>query len=768
MPLELPNNFVRRLQNGIIHVYTKPNLRLQDAQLFNRYHISFSNHHTMNLLNRFSFIFLTASTICYCGAVQPNPTKNPNHRLVSYLTETSTVDDINNHHLVQDRPVVLDDLAFVIEQPFNREEVWSAMQQFHADTQVGVAITTVYQDDPYAILTRQSQADWLKRALGISLFITLDEDKAYQQCVMQVTPAVELLLPSEDREQIQKELMEHYFFSDLTPDDACAQGLLVGIAAMKERILRDQIGDGGVDKQGVSQGGGNGKETQETVTPESATYSTQLYITYGKQKYQDKDVIFFPFDTKKKVNLKAVVENDTTQNKNFTWKGVTSSKNDKGTVDLSKSTGKSANKVELTYGGKTIELSVNVVGAYFERLPDGTSGQKNIYGYDEMDKVNPDDDHVSVETNGETFVELKTSTKNFKGIFLKPNNPLAAEAVFDGKKVKIIGKGQNKKQTLINAYTVNDSSTAIATIAVNVYKRVEINDSKIYNLYLTGSSSTQVPGGISASTVKTEANKYLKYPVVELININTGVQIPVAYDLNGNGKLDFFKNSRQHELNVVYQALQNNKLRFNDIVRFKDAFTRNWEIMQPVAKGDTFLLVKDPPRSPADKGFDLSKPYGEYALQLPNGTQSEAFQILSTSGDTVFITTSSNKANVKGFSKAHPKTNSLTTSHVVVSKSMTGGLSPYENANYPNKSRPALICGSLNTLSIGQRVAHELMHGQGLRDVNDNTNIMHFNTSLNIGDLPFRYKILTPVVTGTSGIDTTKPKQNQWELIKGR
>ena len=202
---------------------------------------------------------------------------------------------------------------------------------------------------------------------------------------------------------------------------------------------------------------------------------------------------------------------------------------------------------------------------------------------------------------------------------------------------------------------------------------------------------------------------------MELTNINTGVQVPVTYDLNGNGKLDYYKNSQQHELNIVYQALQAKGLVFNDIVRFKDAFTRNWEIMQPVAKGDTFLLVKDPPKSPADKGFDLSKPYGEYTLQLPNGTQSETFQILGTSGDTVFITTSSNKASVKGFSKVHPKTSSLTTSHVIVSKAMTGGLAPSEgSSNTPTDDRPALICGNLNTLSIGQRVAHELMHGQKL------------------------------------------------------
>ena len=140
----------------------------------------------------------------------------------------------------QDNPVVLDDLVLVIEQPFNREEVWSAMQQFHTNTQVGIAITMVYQDDAYTASARKSQANWLKRELGISLFITLDEDKAYQQCVMQVTPAVEMLLPLEDRQQIQKELMEHYFFSDLTADDACTQGLLVGIAAMQENILENK------------------------------------------------------------------------------------------------------------------------------------------------------------------------------------------------------------------------------------------------------------------------------------------------------------------------------------------------------------------------------------------------------------------------------------------------------------------------------------------------------------------------------------------------
>lgn len=153
--------------------------------------------------------------------------------------------------------------------------------------------------------------------------------------------------------------------------------------------------------------------------------------------------------------------------------------------------------------------------------------------------------------------------------------------------------------------------------------------------------------------------------------------------------------------------------------------------MESVKKGDTYILVKDHPSKPSNKGFDLSQPYGEYALQAPSGLDTEAFQILSFSGDTVFITTSSDKSVIKGFARDHPKTRILATSHVIVSRAKTGGAAPYEGDPLnPYDDRPALICGSLDGLSIGQRIAHELMHGQGLNDVNDNTNIMHYNTTM--------------------------------------
>ncbi|MCF6352191.1 MAG: hypothetical protein L3J06_04180 [Cyclobacteriaceae bacterium] len=522
-----------------------------------------------------------------------------------------------------------------------------------------------------------------------------------------------------------------------------------------------------VDGDGNVSGGND--NTQEIIDTGTVSDSTQVYITYGKQKYKDKDVIFFPFDSKKKITLKALVEKDTSKNNTFTWKGKgVTAKGEKAIVDLSKSTTTSANKIELTYGNTTISISINIIGAFFKRLPGGTNGQKNIYGYDEMDIANPDDDHVSVKTNGETFIQLNTSTRKLKGIFLKTDNDQIAEALIDGKNIKIIGKSQNKQQTIIRAYAVNDSST---TIAVNVYDKVVVNGN-IYNVYLAGSPSTKVVGNINTSTVKTEANKYLKNLVANIENLNAGIQIPVAYDINGNGKLDFYKNSTQYELNIVYRELIRQNIYFNDIVQFKEGFTRNWLIMDSVKKGDTYVLVKNHPKNPANKGFNVNKSYGEYNLQLPNGTRSETFQIISFSGDTVFITTSSNKSNIKGFAFNHPKTSSLVTSHVIVSKDKTGGAAPKEGIkDVFSDDRPSLIAGSLpSSTVIAKRITHEIMHGQGLRDVNENTNIMHYNTTITIGKLPFRYMPLDPVVTGTDEIDTgtdAKP-QNQWELIKGR
>ena len=65
------------------------------------------------------------------------------------------------------------------------------------------------------------------------------------------------------------------------------------------------------------------------------------------------------------------------------------------------------------------------------------------------------------------------------------------------------------------------------------------------------------------------------------------------------------------------------------------------------------------------------------------------------------------------------------------------------------------------------RIAHELMHDKGLRDVDDVKNIMNYSDKgLDIDKKrPFRYKELDPVITGTPTKDNSYPKQNQWEIL---
>ncbi len=134
---------------------------------------------------------------------------------------------------------VLNDLAYALESPANRQEVVLALQQFQKNTQVALLVSAEFEQGVYATDARNEAAVWLqKQTHGITVFITLAKDtKAFQKCEMQVSDAVKALLPAEDRQQIRTGLMEFYFRSSPIPTDAYTQGLLAGIEAMKKRIL---------------------------------------------------------------------------------------------------------------------------------------------------------------------------------------------------------------------------------------------------------------------------------------------------------------------------------------------------------------------------------------------------------------------------------------------------------------------------------------------------------------------------------------------------
>lgn len=142
----------------------------------------------------------------------------------------------------QSTSTLLDDLAYALEDTTNRREVFTAMQAFHTHTQVGLAVATVYENGTYAASSQGDITQWLgQQTHGITIFITVSErTKAFQACQMRVSEAVEILLPLEDREQIQKGLLEFYFRNSPIPSNAYTSGLLAGIAAMQKKILENK------------------------------------------------------------------------------------------------------------------------------------------------------------------------------------------------------------------------------------------------------------------------------------------------------------------------------------------------------------------------------------------------------------------------------------------------------------------------------------------------------------------------------------------------
>ena len=136
--------------------------------------------------------------------------------------------------------------------------------------------------------------------------------------------------------------MEHYFFSDLTADDACTQGLLVGIAAMKERILRNQMGDGLVDKK-MSQGGS--ESGPKTGIGESVN---EIIIVYNGEEYQNSDEILIE-EGVEEIILEVRSNQELTE---VVWKGAEGAEGDgtQATLNMADQSEKEFVEVKVTSG----------------------------------------------------------------------------------------------------------------------------------------------------------------------------------------------------------------------------------------------------------------------------------------------------------------------------------------------------------------------------------------------------------------------------------
>lgn len=395
-------------------------------------------------------------------------------------------------------------------------------------------------------------------------------------------------------------------------------------------------------------------------------------------------------------------------------------------------------------------VRASVVKVTFSRAgTEDSSGNK--YGFDEMTPA-LNSGHVDVAQNDQTYVNVMIRGLTNAGplVFATKDNatsqvqaPAATPAA--GFLLKVLGQNVTKNETQIEVRSGTNGDLC-GFLTNNVYKLKTLNG-KYYRVYKTGDTNT-LPPLIPANQIQTNANNFLKYSVIS-VTLAAPVQKAIPFDKNGNGKVDYYNNGANPELDAIYDALKADGISYSDMVMFKDGFIDNWYISANVAVGATTI------RMPSVRGLDMTR---DYRIALPNDSDAETFRItnINATANTIGIT--------PPLTKAHARTADVaTTSTVKDDDYVIAGLSSNVAAN-----QPALLVGA-RADKTGKLLAHEQMHGQGLSDVNNTANVMHWNTSSTPTTRPFTFANQGAVVTGTAIPKTNAPAtvqslENQWNI----
>jgi len=384
----------------------------------------------------------------------------------------------------------------------------------------------------------------------------------------------------------------------------------------------------------------------------------------------------------------------------------------------------------------------------FTRCPE-TGDLRNVYGYDEMNIGDKNDDHISVKSQSSTFVKFNYSLREYKSMaFNADPRKIVIESASEPSVFKITSKqATEKEEVLIRVSTKSIRTDIFAKLTVCVYKELLIEDAKYYGIAQTGNLSSR-PSSLNPSLIVEEANKYLKYEVVNIEKISPIEHVDVNFDLNKNGVIDYYNDGNSPEIDAIYKRLLEVKAEAKSIVLIKDKINDVWRTKKSVRRGDTTIALTS-----SSAYLDLSE---TFIISKPNGDSTEIFRITSRNGKQLTIDTDASKEGNQGFKNNHPKIvgNDLL-SHCVKSKSHTiAGLA----ANFARKT-PALLVGATEG-DISQLLSHELSHGLDLDDVNNAGNIMHYTKMTPNAKAPFTYKGQRTVITGTS--TNTGKTQNQW------
>lgn len=392
----------------------------------------------------------------------------------------------------------------------------------------------------------------------------------------------------------------------------------------------------------------------------------------------------------------------------------------------------------------------SVVKVTFSRAgTEDASGNK--YGFDEMTPA-LNSGHVDVAQNDQTYVNVMIRGLTNAGplVFATKDNttsqvqtPAATPAT--GFLLRVLGQNVTSNETQIEVRSGTNGDLC-AFLTNDVYRLKALNG-KYYRVYKTGDTNT-LPPLIPAMQIQTNANNFLKYSVIS-VTLMAPVQKAIAFDKNGNGKVDYYNNGDNPELDAIYDVLKADGISYSDMVMFKDGFIDNWYISASVAAGSNVI------RMPSVSGLTTGR---NYRIALPDDSDAETFTIttINRANNTITIN--------PAVTRAHPRTADVaTTSTVKDDDYIIAGLSSNVAAN-----QPALLVGATPD-KTGKLLAHEQMHGQGLSDVNNTANVMHWNTGSTPTTRPFTFANQGAVVTGTptpktNTVTRVQIQQNQWGI----
>ncbi len=251
-----------------------------------------------------------------------------------------------------------------------------------------------------------------------------------------------------------------------------------------------------------------------------------------------------------------------------------------------------------------------------------------------------------------------------------------------------------------------------------------------------------MPPSVPKDQIVTNANNFLKYPVIG-VTLEDPIQKAIAFDTNGNGRLDYYNNGPNPELDKLRADLKAAGVGYADMVMLKDSFFDNWYVSTNVPAGAT--KIKMPGVGGLSKG-------GKYRIARADDSDAENFTITAIDAATGTITIT------PALTRAHARTANLATTSTVKDMDDIAGLSSNVAAN-----SPALLIGA-TAAKTGKLLAHEQMHGQGLSDVDNEANVMHWNTGSKPTIHPFTYNEQIAVITGTTDPKDPIVKENQWAI----